>query len=584
MSISKRGAETPKRKFSFKSFTKLLSQVKPAYWQLAVGLVLGLIATGAQLIVPKMAGGLINSFKQGISATLIAAVIGLFIFSTLISALSGTLLGFFGENVVAKLRERIWTKLLHLKVSYFDNTKSGEMTSRLVNDTTQVKDLIASAFPSFVSALLTLVGALIIMLTMDWHMTLLMFLAVPLVLFVMLPVINKSRKIGMARQDALAAFSGRAGETLSDMRLVKSSNAEESETSGGASDISDLYHIGLKESLYSSIAGPLMSAVMLGLFVGVLAYGAHRVAVGTMSMGTMFAFLMYLFQLMGPASTLGTFFSTLAKTNGSTARIQDLLDEPEEDFKAGNALDIAADTLQMADVSFAYDGTHEILHHVNFTAKPNTMIAFVGPSGGGKSTIFSLLERYYTPNSGQILIGDQNINDLQLKDWRQQIALVSQDSTMVAGTIRDNLTYGMNTAVPDSRLWAVLDYAYAKDFVAAMPDKLDTLVGERGVKLSGGQRQRIAIARAFLRDAKILMLDEATAALDPESEKMIKLALAQLMKGRTTLAVAHRLSTIVDADEIYFIENGTVSGHGKHATLVQNHALYRDYVHTQFDM
>lgn len=570
-------------KFDMKAFMRLIRQTKPAYWQLGLGLGLGVIATGIQLAVPHFAGDLINGFGKSIDKTLLVSVIGMFILSAVISALSGTVLGIFGENVVSRLRNTLWDKLIRLRVAYFDETKAGEMTSRLINDSTQIKDLLANSFPRMITSLLTVVGALTLMVLKDWRMTAIMALAIPLVMLVMLPVMRQSHKVGRDRQNSLADFNGAAGETLSEIRLVKSSNAEPFETEKGHTTIQSLYKIGLREAVYDSVAGPLMTAVMMGLFVGVLAYGAHRVSQGTMTMGTMFSFLMYLFQLLGPSATLGQFFSDLAKASGSTERVQALLAEPEEDLTSGVDVDVEGQTLAMSHVDFAYDDSKKILSDVSFEAQPNTVVAFAGPSGGGKSTIFSLLERYYTPTAGEIMIGNHDVSDMNLANWREQIGFVSQDSAIMAGTIRHNLTYGLTGEYSDDDLWRVLGLAFAEKFVRDMPAGLDTEVGERGVKVSGGQRQRMAIARAFLRDPKILMLDEATASLDSESEAMVQKALESLMKGRTTLVIAHRLSTIVDADKIYFIEQGTVSGAGTHKELVANHELYREYVDTQFN-
>lgn len=570
-------------KFDMKAFMRLIRQTKPAYWQLRLGLGLGVIATGIQLAVPHFAGDLINGFGKSIDKTLLVSVIGMFILSAVISALSGTVLGIFGENVVSRLRNTLWDKLIRLRVAYFDETKAGEMTSRLINDSTQIKDLLANSFPRMITSLLTVVGALTLMVLKDWRMTAIMALAIPLVMLVMLPVMRQSHKVGRDRQNSLADFNGAAGETLSEIRLVKSSNAEPFETEKGHTTIQSLYKIGLREAVYDSVAGPLMTAVMMGLFVGVLAYGAHRVSQGTMTMGTMFSFLMYLFQLLGPSATLGQFFSDLAKASGSTERVQALLAEPEEDLTSGVDVDVEGQTLAMSHVDFAYDDSKKILSDVSFEAQPNTVVAFAGPSGGGKSTIFSLLERYYTPTAGEIMIGNHDVSDVNLANWREQIGFVSQDSAIMAGTIRHNLTYGLTGEYSDDDLWRVLGLAFAEKFVRDMPAGLDTEVGERGVKVSGGQRQRLAIARAFLRDPKILMLDEATASLDSESEAMVQKALESLMKGRTTLVIAHRLSTIVDADKIYFIEQGTVSGAGTHKELVANHELYREYVDTQFN-
>ncbi|WP_343034659.1 ABC transporter ATP-binding protein [Lentilactobacillus kribbianus] len=223
-----------------------------------------------------------------------------------------------------------------------------------------------------------------------------------------------------------------------------------------------------------------------------------------------------------------------------------------------------------------------MLKNITFDAHPNSIVAFAGPSGSGKSTLFSLLERFYQPDTGHIRIGDHDLTDVSLRSWREQIGYVSQDSAMFAGTIRDNLTFGLDKEVSDDDLWQVLKLAFADQFVKEMPDTLDTEVGERGIKISGGQRQRLAIARAFLRNPKILMLDEATASLDSQSEEMVQKALNNLMANRTTLVIAHRLSTIVDADKIIFIENGTITGQGTHQELLKDHDLYRQYVAEQF--
>lgn len=324
-----------------------------------------------------------------------------------------------------------------------------------------------------------------------------------------------------------------------------------------------------------------MMTAMLGLFVGILGYGAVRVQSGTLTSGSLVAFLIYLFNIIAPVTTFATFFSQVQKAMGSTERIQEILATEPEPADQTAAVDVVGQTITVNQLSFGYTADQTILHNVNFTAKPNTVVAFAGPSGGGKSTIFALLERFYQPDAGTIKIGTQNIQAIDLANWRQQIGYVSQDSGVFAGTIRENLQYGLAKTLTDAELWHGLELAYADQFVRDFTDQLDTQIGERGVKLSGGQKQRLAIARAFLRDPKILMLDEATASLDSQSEEKVQRALDQLMVGRTTLVIAHRLSTIVDADQIYFIENGAVTGHGTHSELMQQHALYAQYVNEQ---
>lgn len=546
-----------------------------------MGILLGFISTGANLFVPQLAQKLINNFKS-ISPTLAILTVVIFIAGLITSALSELLLGIFGENVVSKLRKQLWQKLLKIPVKYFDDVKTGEISSRLVNDTSQVKDLLASTLPNAMTSLLQFVGALVIMLAMDWRMTLLMFVAVPLVILVMLPVMNQSRKIGRVRQDELAKFASDSTDVLGEVRLVKSSNGEEHELAKGNRRIDNLYHVGRKEALINSVTQPITNMLMMIMFLGILGYGAIRVMNGAMTMGALVSFLMYLFQIISPIVVISQLFNNMAKTSGATERIQQILAEPEE-FVADKAeKDIASAPLKFENVDFAYEEGKPVLRDVSFATKPNAVVAFAGPSGGGKSTIFSLIERFYQPTGGKILIGEENIENVDLAKWREQIGLVSQDAAVMPGTIRDNLTYGLRREVSDEELWDALRMAYADGFVSEMEDQLETEIGERGIKLSGGQRQRIAIARAFLRDPKILMLDEATASLDAESEAMVQKALGDLMQGRTTLVIAHRLSTIVDADKIYFIENGTVSGAGTHQELLKTTPLYAQYVKDQF--
>lgn len=546
-----------------------------------MGILLGFISTGANLFVPQLAQKLINNFKS-ISLTLAILTVVIFIAGLITSALSGLLLGIFGENVVSKLQKQLWQKLLKMPVKYFDDVKTGEISSRLVNDTSQVKDLLASTLPNAMTSFLQFVGALVIMLAMDWRMTLLMFVAVPLVILVMLPVMNQSRKIGRVRQDELAKFASDSTDVLGEVRLVKSSNGEEHELAKGNRRIDNLYHVGRKEALINSVMQPITNMLMMIMFLGILGYGVIRVMNGAMTMGALVSFLMYLFQIISPVVVISQLFNNMAKTSGATERIQQILTEPEEFVADKDEKDIVSAPLKFENVDFTYEEGKPVLQDVSFETQPNAVAAFAGPSGGGKSTIFSLIERFYQPTGGKILIGEENIENVDLAKWREQIGLVSQDAAVMPGTIRDNLTYGLRREVSDEEFWDALRMAYADGFVSEMEDQLETEIGERGIKLSGGQRQRIAIARAFLRDPKILMLDEATASLDAESEAMVQKALGDLMQGRTTLVIAHRLSTIVDADKIYFIENGTVSGAGTHQELLKTTPLYAQYVKDQF--
>ncbi|KWZ78344.1 MULTISPECIES: ABC transporter ATP-binding protein [Heyndrickxia] len=571
-------------KFSIGQFMKLIKTTQPKYLLLAMGVLLLVVSSGVQIYVPKLASSLVNHFSKGIDYGLLGKVVALFVISAIVSAIGGTVLGIFGENVIQNLRKSLWQKLTTLKVSYFDTVKAGEISSRLVNDTAQVKQLLAVTFPQTLASIITVIGTVYMMFKMDWHMTAAMVVAVPIVVILMMPIMAFGTKIGHIRQEAMAQFNGISSETLSEIRLVKTSNAEKQAQVRANNEINKLFKVGKKEAVFDATMQPIMMMVFMSMVFGLLAYGMHRIAIGEMQIGILMSFLMYLFNLIGAVPVIATLFSEMAKAAGSTRRVQELLAEKPEDFTKGIELDLAGKTLSVEHVDFAYEDAPDepILKDVSFTAKPNEIIAFAGPSGGGKSTIFSLLERFYAPTSGSIKFGDTDIEEINLTNYRSQIGYVSQDSAIMAGTIRDNLTYGLDGTYTDEQLWNVLDLAFARKFVEEMPDKLNTEVGERGVKISGGQRQRIAIARAFLRNPKILMLDEATASLDSESEMKVQEALTNLMKGRTTLVIAHRLATIVDSDKIYFIEKGRVTGSGTHDELVRTHETYAKYVAEQF--
>ena len=372
----------------------------------------------------------------------------IFIGGLIVGALSGLILGIFGEDVVAKLRKTLWQKLLHLPIKYFDNTKTGEISSRLVNDTSQVKNLLANTLPNAVTSLLQFFGALVIMMAMDWQMTLIMFIAVPLVVVALLPIMQQSRKIGRKRQDELANFSSDSTSVLSEIRLVKSSNGEPKELNVGSNRISSLYDIGVKEAFINSLTQPIINMMML-LFLGILGYGAIRVMNGSLTMGTLVSFLMNLFQIISPVIIISQFFNELSKTSCSTQRINEMLNEPEEIAQDEQNVDITNKELKLEHVDFSYEDGKQILHDINVQAKPNTVVAFAGPSGGGKSTIFSLIERFYKPTAGEITIGGENIDEISLENWRKQIGLVGQNSAVMPGTIRENLLYGLKREVND---------------------------------------------------------------------------------------------------------------------------------------
>ena len=566
------------------SFFSLLLSTNIPKLSLTIGLIASVVTTLAGLIVPILTKNLIDGFSiSSLSVPLIVAIVAAFITQAIVNGLSIYLLTAVGQKIVAKLRENMWLKLTRLPVSYFDKTSSGETVSRVVNDTSIVKDLISEHFPQFITGMISIIGAIAILLVMDWKMTVIMLLSVPVTIAIMIPLGRKMAKISRGLQDETAMFTGNVQQTLSEIRLMKASNAEKDAERKGIAGIKSLLGFGLKEARIFAFIAPLMHLVIMVVIVMIIGYGGIRVASGTMSTGSLVAFLLYLFQIIMPITTFAMFFTQLQKAKGATERIISILELPLEEGQDGLDIDIANKTLHVNDVSFAYTANELVLQNVSFTAEPGEMVAFAGPSGGGKTTIFGLLERFYEPCSGEIRIGNTSIKKLSIQSWRSQIGYVPQESAMMTGTIRENLCYGLEdwNEISDNRLWEVAEMAYAAQFIKSFPDGLDTEIGERGIKLSGGQRQRIAIARAFLRDPNILLMDEATASLDSQSEKVVQQALEKLMKRRTTFVIAHRLSTIVDADKILFIENGRITGSGTHQELIQSHTLYRAFAEQQ---
>jgi len=573
------------REVTFNQFINLVRRTDPPIWMLAIGVLGSMISTGINLVIPLFVQSIIDgSSLEFLNISSIIGIVVVLVLQLLATGFSSYLLAKFGQYIVAKLRERVWLKMIHLPVRYFDQNTSGELSSRVVNDTSTIQNIVSSVFSRVVNGVLTIVGVLALLFIMDWQMTLMMILAIPLMAFVIIPLGKKIRKNSRDLQDETAEFSGNVQESLSEARLLKSSTAEDSETTRGQIGINKIYQLGLTEAKIFAVIQPVISLLMFLIFIGILAYGGFRVSTGSLTIGNLVAFIMYLFQIMAPIITFSNFFTHIQRATGATSRIIEILELDEEaGHSEGKTMDIANLPIHFDHVDFSYKEGEQVLDDISFSAYPDQKLAFVGPSGGGKTTIFSILERFYEPSRGEIYIGDRPIKDISLKSWRSQIGYVSQENSLLSGTIRENLLYGLERPekISEELLWEVVEMAYAKEFVKELPDGLDTQIGERGIKLSGGQRQRINISRAFLRDPKVLLLDEATASLDSQSEKVVQEALERLMEKRTTLVIAHRLSTIVDADNILIVEKGRVTGRGTHRELIENNEVYRTFSEQQ---
>ncbi|MBS2967710.1 ABC transporter ATP-binding protein [Metabacillus sp. KIGAM252] len=566
------------------AFINLLKKHKPATWMIVFVLFLSLLETGASLIVPIFTKQLVDQAgAAALSTGMIFLLIGAFVLQSIGAGFSYYMLMYIGEVIVKGIREQLWGHILKLPVPYFDQHQSGETMSRITQDTNTIKTLITNHLVTFISGIIAIAGSVVILFMLDWKMTAIMLAVIPLSMLLLWPMGRKMYKISKATQDGMASFSGDLGRVLGEVRLVKAYSGEEIEEEKGRSGIGNLFRLGLREAKIQAVVSPFMTTIMMVVLVILIGYGGVRVATGSLTAGTLVAIIIYVFQIIVPFTQLASFFTAFQKAMGATDRIHELLSLKTEE-NGHSEVEVLNKEVRFENIHFSYSEDKPILTDLSFTIAPSKTVALVGPSGGGKTTIFSLIERFYKPVSGEVKIGGQDISTLDLRSWRKQIGYVSQDSPIMSGSIRDNICYGLEREIGDSEVENAARLANAAEFIEKMPDRYETEVGERGVKLSGGQRQRIAIARAILKNPSLLLLDEATSNLDSESEVLVQHALKNLMKGRTTFVIAHRLSTVVDADQILVLENGRLTGQGTHEELLDGHTLYRKLAEKQLQL
>ncbi|WP_439846803.1 multidrug resistance ABC transporter ATP-binding protein/permease BmrA [Bacillus subtilis] len=574
-----------KSKSKLKPFFALVRRTNPSYGKLAFALALSVVTTLVSLLIPLLTKQLVDGFSMSnLSGTQIGLIALVFFVQAGLSAYATYALNYNGQKIISGLRDLLWKKLIKLPVSYFDTNASGETVSRVTNDTMVVKELITTHISGFITGIISVIGSLTILFIMNWKLTLLVLVVVPLAALILVPIGRKMFSISRETQDETARFTGLLNQILPEIRLVKASNAEDVEYGRGKTGISSLFKLGVREAKVQSLVGPLISLVLMAALVAVIGYGGMQVSSGELTAGALVAFILYLFQIIMPMGQITTFFTQLQKSIGATERMIEILAEEEEDTVTGKQIENAHLPIQLDCVSFGYKSDQLILKEISAVIEAGKVTAIVGPSGGGKTTLFKLLERFYSPTAGSIRLGDEPIDTYSLESWREHIGYVSQESPLMSGTIRENICYGLERDVTDAEIEKAAEMAYALNFIKELPNQFDTEVGERGIMLSGGQRQRIAIARALLRNPSILMLDEATSSLDSQSEKSVQQALEVLMEGRTTIVIAHRLSTVVDADQLLFVEKGEITGRGTHHELMASHGLYRDFAEQQLKM
>ncbi|EHV5255344.1 ABC transporter ATP-binding protein [Staphylococcus pseudintermedius] len=560
----------------------LLKKISWPVGLIIVAVTIASIGSLTGLLVPLFTGQVVDKFTfESISPVFIIALVVVFLVNAVLSGFGYYLLNKIGEKIIYAIRSVLWEHIIHLKMPFFDKNESGQLMSRLTDDTKVINDFISQKLPGFFPAVITLIGSLIMLFVLDWQMTLLTFITIPIFILVIVPLGKIMQKISTNTQTEIANFSGLLGRVLTEMRLVKVANTEKLELDKAHSNLKTIYNLGLKQAKIAAVVQPISGIIMLITIGIILGFGGMRIASGAISAGTLVAMIFYVLNLSIPLINLSTLVTDYKKAVGASQRIYEILHEPLENIAAPNLQDeIPTGDLKFDHVYFGYDDT-PVLKDVSFNVLRGEVTAFVGPSGSGKSTLFSLIERMYEIDQGGIYYDGTSIDALSLTDWRRKIGYVMQSNAMMNGTIRDNILYGVDREVPEEELIHYAKLANCHEFIMEFEQGYDTIVGERGLKLSGGQRQRIDIARSFVKNPDILLLDEATANLDSESERKIQEALDILMENRTTIVIAHRLSTIKKAGQIIFLDHGEVTGRGRHEELMQTHAMYQQFVETQ---
>jgi ATP-binding cassette subfamily B protein len=547
-----------------------------------------LVSTIASLAIPALLGGAIdegfitqnieNVGRYGWIIISVAAVMAVG------SGARFYFISVLGERVLADLRQAVFTHLLGLDARYFDTHRVGELTSRLNGDVAMIRGAVGSSFSLALRSMVTIIGALVMMLLTSPVLTLAVVIAAPAILF---PVIGFARRLrGMSRktQDALADLSAMATEMLGATRTVKSFTQESVQAAhyderSEASYRAEVTRLGARAALVAMV-------IFLGTcaLVFLVWWGARSVFEGSVTAGQLAQFLVYALMASGALTNVSEVLGTLQSVAGATERLTEILDTEPTIREAAQPVALPQPplgTVQFDNVAFSYDGAEPVLRGLNFVVGKGETVALVGASGSGKSTTLSLLQRFYDVTAGAIRVDGVDIRQAGLFDLRQRFAYVEQEPTIFAGTIAENIRFGKPGASL-AEVEAASRAALVHDFVVDLPAGYDTMVGERGVMLSGGQKQRLAIARAILKDAPILLLDEATSALDAQSERLVQVALEHLMRGRTTLVIAHRLATIRDADKILVLDSGQIIDQGTHDELVAKGGRYAELARLQF--
>lgn len=579
LEFSEKKTRKQREKGIWKAYFRLMFKAKLP-WGWFVGVVILNIAVSTLVL---MFPGYINKIYSGVlTFTVIYGALAVMIGKILLDGIlryTGKLLYF---KIDMSYRGLIWQRLVHSPLSMYDKVKPTEMVSRITLDAGTITQVLGGHMPTIPSMIYFTFGTVAILFTYEWRLGLAVLVYIPVYLLFNYFYGKWNYRASMNAFNRLSKLTQFLSELLLSVPLIKTFVTETKEDTRGKEQLQLYYKANLRSVIVNWIENPIFAFLSIIQQAFVIGFGIYLVQSEAITIGDWIAFFLYTMQLWPTLNTFVYLYMDIKRSQGATNRIAKLIDSPLEEYEKEYGISEINEDIVFENVSFSYDEKN-VLTNVSFSIPAGKKTAIVGPSGGGKSTILALIQQLYQPSEGRISIAQKSIDTFHLNDWRGLFSYVAQDSPLISGTIRDNILYGVDHEVSEIEIVKATEAANAHQFIKAFPQGYDADVGEGGSNLSGGQRQRIAIARALLRNAPILLLDEATASLDSQSEKLVQEALKNLIKERTTVVIAHDLTTIQDADQIVLIDSGKVDGIGTHEKLIETNELYRLFVELQME-